>query len=106
MRPKAGESVVVKQYASAFFGASFASTLTTAGVDTRMIAGGSTSGCVRATALDACQHGFTLIVVREPVGDSDRRVHDANLFDPAAKYADVVALDEALRAFAALKPIR
>jgi nicotinamidase-related amidase len=104
LRPKAGEPIIVKQYASAFFGTSFASTLTAAGVDTLMIVGVSTSGCVRATALDACQHGFIPIVVRDAVGDRDPRVHDANLFDLAAKYADVVRLDEALGAFAALAP--
>jgi nicotinamidase-related amidase len=67
-------------------------------VDCLLIAGVSTSGCVRATGLDACQNGFIPIVVREAVGDRDPRVHEANLFDLNAKYADVVGLDEALAA--------
>ncbi len=96
MAPAPGEPVVTKQYASAFFGTSLASTLTSRGVDTVLIAGLSTSGCIRATALDACQHGFVPVVVREAVGDRDARIHAANLFDLAAKYADVVGLDEVL----------
>lgn len=94
LEPAEGETVVTKQYASAFFGTSLASTLTALGVDTALIAGLSTSGCVRATALDACQHGFIPVVVRDAVGDRDPRVQAANLFDLGAKYADVVALDE------------
>ena len=96
LEPQPGEVVVTKQYASAFFGTSLASTLTALGVDTLIHAGVSTSGCVRATALDACQHGFVPIVVREAVGDRDQGVHDANLFDLDAKYADVVSEDETL----------
>lgn len=98
LAPAPGEPVIVKQYASAFFGTSLASTLHAAGVDCLLIAGVSTSGCVRATGLDACQNGFIPIVVREAVGDRDPRVHEANLFDLNAKYADVVGLDEALAA--------
>jgi len=88
-RPRHGEVVITKQYASAFFGTSLASTLTAMGVDTVVIVGLSTSGCVRASAVDALQHGFVPIVVRQAVGDRDPRPHDANLFDLAAKYADV-----------------
>lgn len=88
--PGADELVVVKQYASAFFGTSLASTLTALGVDTLLVAGVSTSGCVRATAVDACQHGFVPIVVREAVADRDPVVHEANLSDLQAKYAEVV----------------
>ena len=88
--PADDEVVVVKQYASAFFGTSFAATLTAAGVDTLLIAGVSTSGCVRATAVDAVQHGFVPVVVREAVGDRDPRPHEANLFDLQAKYAEVL----------------
>ncbi|HYC01933.1 MAG TPA: isochorismatase family protein [Azospirillaceae bacterium] len=94
LEPREGEVVVTKQYASAFFGTSLASMLTALGVDTAIICGLSTSGCVRATALDACQHGFVPVVVQEAVGDRDRRVHESNLFDLAAKYADVVGLEE------------
>lgn len=104
LAPKKGEPEIVKQYASGFFGTSLASTLTASGVDTLIIAGVSTSGCVRATALDACQHGFVPVVVRDAVGDRDPRVHDANLFDLAAKYADVVSLEEAIDALALRTP--
>ena len=96
LEPAEGEVVVVKQYASGFFGTSLASTLTSLGIDTLIIAGVSTSGCVRATALDACQHGFVPIVVRDACGDRDQRVHEANLFDLDAKYADVVSEHEVL----------
>ena len=96
LEPADNEMVVVKQYASGFFGTSLASTLTSLGVDTLIITGVSTSGCVRATALDACQHGFVPIVVRDACGDRDQRVHEANLFDLDAKYADVVSEQEVL----------
>ena len=96
LEPAEGEVVVTKQYASAFFGTSLAPTLTAMGIDTLMIAGVSTSGCVRATAVDACQNGFIPIVIRDACGDRDPSVHDANLFDLDAKYADVVSEQEAL----------
>ncbi len=96
LEPVDGEVVVVKQYASGFFGTSLASTLTALGVDTLIHTGVSTSGCVRATALDACQHGFVPIVVRDACGDRDQSVHEANLFDLDAKYADVVTEPEVL----------
>jgi nicotinamidase-related amidase len=96
LAPWPGEVVITKQYASAFFGTSLASTLTARGIDTLLIAGVSTSGCIRATAVDACQHGFIPVVVSDAVGDRHESVHAANLFDLAAKYADVVSLDEAL----------
>lgn len=91
-----GELVVSKQYPSAFFGTSLASTLTSWGVDTLVITGLSTSGCVRATCVDACSHGFIPIIVREAVGDRHPAPHEANLFDMDAKYGDVVGLDAAL----------
>ncbi|WP_372013972.1 N-carbamoylsarcosine amidohydrolase [Tistrella mobilis] len=96
LEPASGEIVVTKQYASAFFGTSLASTLTARGVDTAIITGVSTSGCVRATALDALQHGFIPIVVREAVGDRAPGPHEANLFDLQAKYADVVGVEEVI----------
>ena len=96
LEPIAGETVVTKQYASAFFGTSLASTLTALGVDTLLIAGVSTSGCVRASAVDACQHGFVPLVVRDAVGDRHPAPHDASLFDLQAKYAEVVGLQLAL----------
>lgn len=95
LTPLAGEVVVTKQYASAFFGTSLATTLTAAGVDTLVVGGFSTSGCVRASATDAVQHGFTPIVVGDACGDRTAAVHEGNLFDLDAKYADVVGLDEA-----------
>jgi maleamate amidohydrolase len=96
LEPRAGETVVTKQYASAFFGTSLASTLTAQGVDTLLIGGMSTSGCVRASAVDACQHGFAPLVVREACGDRHSGPHEASLFDLNAKYADVIGLDEAI----------
>jgi maleamate amidohydrolase len=95
LEPREGETVVSKQYASAFFGTSLASTLTALGIDTLLIAGLSTSGCVRASAVDACQHGFIPLVVREAVGDRAPGPHEANLFDLQAKYAEVIALADA-----------
>ena len=96
LKPEAGEPVVVKQYASAFFGTSLASTLTAAGIDTVVVAGVSTSGCVRATAMDALNNGFRPMVVREGCADRTPALHDNNLADLDAKYADVVDLAEAL----------
>ena len=96
LEPVAGETVISKQYASAFFATSLASTLTALGVDTVLIAGLSTSGCVRASAVDCCQHGFVPVVVREAVGDRAAGPHEANLFDLQAKYAEVAALADVL----------
>ena len=93
--------VVAKQYASAFFGTSLASTLRAMGVDTTYVFGFSTSGCVRATALDALQHGFRPQVVADASGDREPVTHEQNLFDLNAKYADVVSEAETLAAFAA-----
>ena len=88
---RSGELVLSKQYPSAFFGTSLASTLTAMGVDTLIHTGLSTSGCVRATCVDSCSHGFIPIIVREAVGDRHAAPHEANLFDMDAKYADVVS---------------
>lgn len=95
LEPRPGETVVSKQYASAFFGTPLASQLQAIGVDTVLIAGVSTSGCVRATAVDACQHGFVPLVVRDAVGDRHPEPHAANLFDLQAKYAEVISLADA-----------
>jgi nicotinamidase-related amidase len=97
LEPAPGETVITKQYASAFFATPLASTLTSLGVDTVLIAGVSTSGCVRASAVDACQHGFIPLVVRDAVGDRHSAPHEANLFDLQAKYAEVVGLAAALQ---------
>ncbi len=97
LQPQPGELVVTKQYASAFFGTALAATLTAQGIDCLLICGFSTSGCVRATALDACQSGFLPFVVREACGDRHPEPHAANLFDLQAKYAEVVSEEEALK---------
>ena len=96
LEPAPGEPVVVKQYASAFFGTSLAATLHAGGTDTVVVTGVSTSGCVRATATDALNHGFRPQVVRQACADRSPQLHDSNLTDLDAKYADVVDLAEAL----------
>ena len=96
LRPCDGELVISKQYASSFFSTHLGATLTAMGVDTLLITGLSTSGCVRATALDACQHGFAPFVVREACGDRHPGPHEASLFDLQAKYAEVISENEAL----------
>jgi nicotinamidase-related amidase len=90
------EPVLPKAFASAFFGTPLASMLS--GRDTLVVCGATTSGCVRATVVDALQHGLVPIVPRECVGDRWAAAHEANLFDMQAKYADVVSLSEAARA--------
>lgn len=95
--PADGDIVVTKQYPSAFFGTSLLDDLRGRGIDTVVVCGVSTSGCVRATALDALQNGFAPMVVAQGCADRDPRPHHANLFDLAAKYADVVDEDEAAR---------
>lgn len=102
LTPRADELVITKQYASSFFGTHLASTLTALGIDTLLITGLSTSGCVRATALDACQHGFLPFVVREACGDRHPGPHEANLFDLQAKYAEVISEQQAIRHLEAL----
>lgn len=94
--PLPGEVVVSKQYASGFHGTSLAATLTAQCVDTVLVTGLTTSGCVRATATDALQYGFRPLVVADACGDRDRRLHEANLLDLDAKYADVIDLETAL----------
>lgn len=89
--PRPGEIVISKQYPSAFFGTSLASTLASLGIDTLIHAGLSTSGCVRATCVDCSSHGFIPIIVRDAVGDRHSAPHEANLFDMDAKYGDVVS---------------
>ncbi len=96
LEPKAGDLVVTKQYASAFFGTPLSATLTAMGVDTLLITGYSTSGCVRATGVDAMQHGFIPLIVREACADRHAGPHEANLFDLQAKYAEVISEAEAL----------
>lgn len=90
LEPADDESVVSKQYPSAFFGTSLSVLLTARGIDTLIITGLTTSGCVRATCVDAVSHGFIPIVVADACGDRHASPHEANLFDMNAKYADVV----------------
>ncbi|WP_232077416.1 isochorismatase family protein [Variovorax sp. PBL-E5] len=101
LRPASHEPVISKQYASAFFGTSLASLLNSQGVDCVIIAGMSTSGCVRATAVDAVQHGYIPIVASEACGDRHPTPHEANLFDLQAKYADVLRTHEIRQAIEA-----
>jgi len=91
------DSLVVKKYASCFFGTDFLTRLMSQRVDTLIITGCTTSGCVRATAVDAVQSGLRPMVVREAVGDRSAAAHEQSLFDLNAKYADVVSLDETLQ---------
>ncbi|NJN19362.1 MAG: isochorismatase family protein [Oscillochloris sp.] len=90
LAPATGELVINKKYASAFFGTHLAATLTAMQIDTLIMVGCSTSGCIRASAVDGMQHGFRVIVPRECVGDRAVAVHEANLFDIDGKYGDVV----------------
>ncbi|EMF03130.1 N-carbamoylsarcosine amidohydrolase [Serratia marcescens] len=94
--PLGDEVVLSKQYASAFFGTALAPLLVAQGIDTLLMIGCSTSGCIRASAVDAVQHGFRAMVVRECVGDRHPGPHEANLFDIDSKYGDVVHKREAL----------
>lgn len=96
LRRRPSEPVIEKKYASAFFGTSLASTLTAEGIDTLVITGCTTSGCVRASVVDALQNGFRAIVPRECVGDRSPEQHAANLVDMDGKYGDVVDLAEVL----------
>ena len=91
------DSLLVKKYASCFFGTDLVPRLMSQRVDTLIITGCTTSGCVRATAVDAVQNGFRPIVVREAVGDRSVSAHEQSLFDLNQKYADVCSLDETLQ---------
>ena len=91
LEPTADELIISKQYPSAFFGTSLASTLTSLRVDNVILTGLTTSGCVRASCVDSMSHGFITTVVRDACGDRHDGPHEANLFDMQAKYADVVS---------------
>ena len=91
------DSLLTKKYASCFFGTDLVPRLLNQRVDTLIITGCTTSGCVRATAVDAVQNGFRPMVVKEAVGDRSVAAHEQSLFDLNAKYADVVSLDETLQ---------
>lgn len=96
LTPQPGDHVVGKFYPSAFFGTALAPMLHVMGVDTLMLTGYSTSGCVRASALDALCHGFAPYVVHDCCADRDPRPHESNLFDMQAKMAEVVDTDRAI----------
>ncbi|CUJ77841.1 N-carbamoylsarcosine amidohydrolase [Achromobacter aegrifaciens] len=98
LAPAVGELVVRKTVPSAFFGTSLAAWLSQRGVQTLLVAGAVTSGCVRASVVDAMQYGFRPLVVSDCVGDRAIGPHDANLFDMQQKYATVLTRDEAMRA--------
>ena len=95
IEPRDNELIVSKQYPSAFFGTSLASTLTARGIDTLIITGLTTSGCIRASCVDAMSNGFIPVVVRDACGDRHESPHEANLFDMKAKYAEVWSESEA-----------
>jgi len=95
--PSDDELVISKQYASAFFATSLTEALNAEGIDTLIITGVSTSGCIRATCVDACSSGFIPIVVSDACGDRHQAPHDANLFDMNAKYGDVVDEDTVIK---------
>ena len=88
--------VVNKLFASAFFGTPLSSLLASAGCDSVIVTGASTSGCVRATVVDALQHGYRPVIPREAVGDRNHDAHEANLYDMDTKYGDVVSLKDVL----------
>ena len=90
------ETVILKKGASAFFGTNLPSVLVSQGVDTVIMCGATTSGCIRATAVDLLQYGYPTLVPRECVGDRAQGPHEANLVDIQAKYADVVPVEEVL----------
>ncbi len=100
--PGPGEPVLKKLFASSFFGTPLQALLTAHDVDTLIVTGASTSGCVRATVVDAIQHAFRPVVPREAVGDRNSDAHEANLYDIDAKYGDVVPLAAALEYLAAI----
>jgi len=92
--PLPGEPILNKLFASAFYGTPLSSLLASAGCDSVVVTGASTSGCVRATAVDAIQHGYRPAVPREAVGDRNPSAHEANLYDIDTKYGDVVSVDD------------
>ena len=94
---EAQDIVVSKQYPSAFFGTSLASTLHWLRIDTVFLAGVTTSGCVRASCVDCMSHGFITVVVEDAVGDRAIAPHKANLYDMSAKYADLCTTEEAVQ---------
>ena len=96
LEPREDETIVLKKGASAFFGTNLPAILVSQGVDSVILCGATTSGCIRATAIDLLQYGYPTLVPRECVADRAQAPHEANLFDIQAKYADVVPVEDAL----------
>lgn len=97
LKPAEGEPVIVKHWASGFFKTDLHERLQAAGVDGTVVTGLTTSGCVRATAVDSLQYNYRTLVPRDAVGDRDQGAHEANLRDLGIKYADVRSADEVMR---------
>ncbi|MBJ6370360.1 isochorismatase family protein [Sedimentitalea arenosa] len=96
LRVEPGDLMITKQYPSAFFGTSLAATLQFHQIDTLIIGGLTTSGCVRATCIDSISSGFVTLIAHQACGDRATGPHEANLFDMSAKYADLVGTDDAV----------
>jgi nicotinamidase-related amidase len=94
METRPEDYIVWKKWQSSFYGTDLASILVHRRIDTLVVTGCVTSGCVRATVVDACTHGYRVIIPRECVGDRTPEIHEANLFDMNAKNADVIGIDE------------
>lgn len=94
--PVDGETIIEKQWASGFFKTDLQQALKLAAADSIVIGGLSTSGCVRATAVDGLQNDYRVVVAREAVGDRNLAAHESNLFDLQAKYVDVLALKDVI----------
>ena len=104
--PRSDELVIDKKRSSAFFMTNLPALLIGESIDTVIVAGVQTSACVRQTVVDSCSYGFRTVVPAEAVADRAVGPHEANLFDMAAKYADVMALDDVIVAVAAVDPDR
>lgn len=101
--PQPGDTVIEKKAASAFLGTGLAEELEEEGVDTLLVCGTSTSGCVRASVVEGMGRNFRMIVVKECVSDRSALLHELALFDMGSKYADLATLEEAEAAIAALR---
>ncbi len=96
LEPRPGEYIVRKRQASAFFGTELAPWLVMRGVDTVLVTGCTTSGCIRASVVDSMSYNFRTVVVSDCVGDRAMGPHEANLFDMEQKYADLMSRDQVL----------
>ena len=100
--PVDGETVIEKQWASGFFNTDLQQRLEATGADSLVVGGLTTSGCVRATAVDGLQNDYPVVVVTEATGDRNLSAHESNLFDLQAKYVDVLALFDVLESISQL----